>query len=219
MHTLLVTNLPQKGEFIAKGLEYEQLPTDVRVYPTENLAEKTLGYDAVFIYMKDLSNFEPIVDACFKYKNLPIIILAPEFDSMIVDFFRRDKRISNLFVRPFPFRLIATEMRFQIFLFKEKMNNSTIKIRDLELNRESRELKFKNEQIYLRCKEFALLEFMMLNTGKVLSRGTILENVWDRNANIMTNTVDVHINKLRKKIHKDNEHFIRTVPCSGYIFS
>ena len=59
---------------------------------------------------------------------------------------------------------------------------------------------------------------MMLNEGKVLSRETILENVWDRNANIFTNTVDVHINKLRKKI-KTDEKFIRTIPCSGYLIA
>ncbi len=109
-------------------------------------------------------------------------------------------------------------MRSNIFHDRERIDNSVLKIRELELNRETHEINFQGQSIYLRNKEFALLELLMLNEGRVLSRETILENVWDYNANIFTNTVDVHINKLRKKINAQ-EKFIRTIPCSGYLIS
>ncbi len=219
MHALLITNIPEKGEFIAKGLTYEQLPTDVKPLSEIVPEELVLNYDGVFLFLKSPGDLGDLIQKCTKIKNIPVILLTQEYDVRLVDLFHRNKKVCNLFIRPFPFRLIASEMRFQIFLRKEKVNNTILRIRNLELNREAREIKLYNETIYLRSKEFALLEFLMLNQGKVLSRGTILENVWDRNTNILTNTVDVHINKLRKKLHKGTEQFIRTIPCSGYVFS
>jgi len=73
-------------------------------------------------------------------------------------------------------------------------------------------------EISLRNKEFFLLHYFLINIGKVISRTEILEEVWDRNICCATNTVDVHISKLRKKLRKITKRcFIRTVPCIGYI--
>jgi len=58
----------------------------------------------------------------------------------------------------------------------------------------------------------------MINTDHVLTRQKILENVWDRNANLFTNTVDVHINNLRRKLDYDKQNqLIETIYCLGYI--
>lgn len=83
----------------------------------------------------------------------------------------------------------------------------------------ARKLFVSGKYIYLRNKEFSLLEYFIKNIGKVLSRTRILEDVWDRNILCPTNTVDVHVSSLRKKIKscKDAD-FIRTVPCVGYVF-
>jgi two-component system copper resistance phosphate regulon response regulator CusR len=109
-------------------------------------------------------------------------------------------------------------MKFEIFLSKEKIDNSRYVLRDLELDVSRHRVSVCNSEVHLRNKEFALLHFMMLNKGRVLSRTDILENVWDRNANMMTNTVDVHISTLRKKIEKvSKRRFIHTIPCLGYI--
>ncbi|MDP2642597.1 MAG: winged helix-turn-helix domain-containing protein [Candidatus Peregrinibacteria bacterium] len=83
----------------------------------------------------------------------------------------------------------------------------------------SRKLFVSGQYIYLRNKEFSLLEYFIKNIGKVLSRTRILEEVWDRNILCPTNTVDVHVSSLRKKIKScENVDFIRTVPCVGYVF-
>ncbi|KKU80067.1 MAG: Two component response regulator [Candidatus Peregrinibacteria bacterium GW2011_GWA2_47_7] len=90
---------------------------------------------------------------------------------------------------------------------------------DMWLDLERREVKRNKTSIHLRHKEFALLEFFMLNRGKVLTRTSILEHVWDRNAHFSSNTVDVHINRLRRKIDNPfKEKLIHTIHCIGYTF-
>jgi hypothetical protein len=76
-----------------------------------------------------------------------------------------------------------------------------------------------SKQVFLKNKEFELLLYLSKNRGKLLSRTNLLEYVWDMNSSISTNTVDVHISKLRK-ILKANFgicSLIKTIPCSGYI--
>jgi len=90
--------------------------------------------------------------------------------------------------------------------------------RNFTLDMVSRKLFVSGKYIYLRNKEFCLLEYFIRNMGKVLTRTIILEDVWDRNILCPTNTVDVHISSLRRKIKLfENSDFIRTVPCVGYI--
>jgi DNA-binding response OmpR family regulator len=72
-------------------------------------------------------------------------------------------------------------------------------------------------QIPLSRKEFALLEYLMRNCGMALTRDTILQHVWDVNADPFTNTVDVHVRFLRKKIDDGRrKKLIQTVRCYGY---
>lgn len=95
----------------------------------------------------------------------------------------------------------------------------TLDYKSFSLDMTSRKLFISGKYIYLRNKEFSLLEYFIKNMGKVLSRTIILEDVWDRNILCPTNTVDVHVSSLRKKIKLcETANFIRTVPCVGYVF-
>ena len=150
---------------------------------------------------------------------VPIIVLAQSFDPRLFDYVQQQK-IHQFFTRPFPFRNIAMEIRNLVYQLREQMHNRILRVRDLEIDRSTYGVKWKNVSIHLRHKEFILLEYLMLNAGKLLSREEILESVWDRNANVFTNTIDVHINKLRKKIdYFVEDKFIHTVHSLGYIFS
>lgn len=89
----------------------------------------------------------------------------------------------------------------------------------LRLNVKARKLFVKDKVIYLRNKEYTLLEFFMRNCGRVVTRTTILEEVWDRNITCPTNTIDVHVSTLRRKLKKYlNGDPIKTVHCIGYFF-
>lgn len=97
--------------------------------------------------------------------------------------------------------------------------NLLTKAFDVRLDARAHFVKRQNQPIPLRNKEFALLEFFIMNQGRVLTRDDILECVWDRNGHFTSNTVDVHINRLRQKIDRPfKEKLIHTVHCVGYVF-
>jgi DNA-binding response OmpR family regulator len=88
---------------------------------------------------------------------------------------------------------------------------------DLELDRVRRVVRRNGNSIELTPKEFALLEYLMLNAGQEVSRSSIIQHVWKLSSDTMTNVVDVYINYLRKKIDADpSERLIHTVRGAGY---
>jgi DNA-binding response OmpR family regulator len=88
---------------------------------------------------------------------------------------------------------------------------------DLELDRVRRVVRRNGNSIELTPKEFALLEYLMLNAGHEVSRSSIIQHVWKLSSDTMTNVVDVYINYLRKKIDADStERLIHTVRGAGY---
>jgi DNA-binding response OmpR family regulator len=90
---------------------------------------------------------------------------------------------------------------------------------DLEMNLRTGIVLRNNKEINLTRKEFRLLEYMMTNQGRVLSRAEIAEKVWETSFDTGTNFIDVYINYLRKKIDKDQEiKLIQTRPGIGFIF-
>ena len=92
-----------------------------------------------------------------------------------------------------------------------------LQIDDLLLNPTTREVTRGGQRIELTSKEYALLEYMMRNTGRVLTRPMIAEHVWDLDFDTFTNVIDVYISYLRSKIDRDREReLIHTVRGSGY---
>lgn len=93
----------------------------------------------------------------------------------------------------------------------------TIIIDDLQIDTALRIVKRGGKEIALSTKEYALLEYLALNEGMAVSRVDLLSHVWDENANIFSNTVDVHIRYLRNKIDKGRViKLIRTIKGKGY---
>ena len=223
MHTLILAENIKKASFIKKGLQYENLSSDLLTYyELEHLKTAIYKIDGLFLLLHDGLGHRLIIEIiimCRDFKPLlPVILLGhgnldPSLALML------ENHTHVYYSYPFPFRNMSFEMRYAIFKMKEDMSNSRLVFRELELDVGSHQVRYKNKTIYLRHKEFSLLHFLMLNKGKVLSRNTILENVWDRNANIFTNTVDVHVSQLRKKLeHHSDQKYIHTIPCTGYIF-
>lgn len=93
---------------------------------------------------------------------------------------------------------------------------SNLKIGKLEMNLKSRKVFISQIPVDLRRKEFDLLEYLLLNVGKVLSKEEILEHVWQNGIYVFSNTVEVHIRSLRTKMEKYGIHPIKTVRGFGY---
>lgn len=91
-----------------------------------------------------------------------------------------------------------------------------IQIGDFTLDPETYSLSHSTHNVRLRKKEFELLQFLFVNRNKIINRNTILENVWGKNCNPFTNTVDVHIASLRRKISNKGSLQLKTIHGVGY---
>lgn len=124
----------------------------------------------------------------------------------------------TIYQMPVNYRELADEIRKERYS-KSIVNNETLKYKSIELCTEKWEVLIEGVKIKLRNKEFVLLKFLLQNTNKVLTRVNLIESLWDINANAFTNTVDVHIGKLRKIFNKfdSTRGILQTINCVGYI--
>lgn len=98
-----------------------------------------------------------------------------------------------------------------------KMENTVFEIDGLTIDIDNHKVTRDGNEAHLALKEFLLLEYLVRNRGKVLSRTELLEHVWDVNADPFTNTVETHIMNLRKKLGcRERKELIKTVPGVGY---
>lgn len=122
-----------------------------------------------------------------------------------------------------PFKLVELDARIKALLRRSKVNidnadSGVLKISDLKLDTNTKEATRSGSTIYLTAKEYLLLEHFMKNPNRVLSRQSLLENVWDLNYDTNTNIVDVYVNYIRNKIQPEGtDKLIHTAIGLGYI--
>ena len=128
-----------------------------------------------------------------------------------------DAGADDYLVKPFSFQELEARIKALLRRGKDEMA-STLVCGDLVLDCNTRRAKRGETEIELTVKEYRLLEYLMNNQGTVLSRMSLLKNVWDKNVDTNTNVVDVYVNYLRSKIDKDfDTKLIHTVVGMGYI--
>ena len=154
-----------------------------------------------------------------KDQHIPIIMLT----SMITlpdKIEGYDSGADDYMVKPFEFKELLLKIRA---LLKRTMNQSLpvgnfLKASDLEMNLDSKEVRRDDKIINLTTKEFQLLEYLLRNKNKVVSRVDIAISVWDVDFETNTNVIDVYISYLRNKVDKDFKHkLIQTHVGMGYI--
>lgn len=150
--------------------------------------------------------------------NTPILMLTA-LDSTENIVSGLDNGADDYMTKPFKFPELEARIRNLA-----RRNNSTVKasdllqVADLAMNTAAKSVTRNGQEISFTATEYRLLEFMLRNRGRVLSRIELLENVWSINFNMGTNVVDVYVNYLRKKIDKNNPvKLIHTVTGMGYI--
>ncbi|MEQ8425962.1 MAG: response regulator transcription factor, partial [Cyclobacteriaceae bacterium] len=116
-----------------------------------------------------------------------------------------------------PFKLRELQARVLALGRRKTASAQLLKVQDLEMNTETKEVFRNGIVIALTAREYRLLEFLIRNKNRVVSRMEILENVWDVNHDLGTNIVEVYVNYLRKKIdHEFKTPLIKTVIGMGY---
>lgn len=153
--------------------------------------------------------------------DLPIILLTAlgTTDDKVGGF---DAGANDYLVKPFDFRELYVRIRELLKRVPPggaRHKKTILRAADLEMNLETRIVRRNSKDINLTPKEFRLLEYMMNNQGRVLSRAEIAQQVWETAFDTGTNFIDVYINYLRKKIDKGHAvKLIQTRPGIGFIF-
>lgn len=151
--------------------------------------------------------------------NIPVIMLTAlsSLDDKIEGY---DAGADDYVIKPFEFRELLMKIRV---LLKRTLNQhlpvgTLLKAADLEMNLDSKEVRRNNEIINLTAKEFQLLEYLLRNKNRVVSRADIAINVWDIDFDTNTNVIDVYINYIRNKVDKRfDRKLIQTQVGMGYV--
>lgn len=218
MRVLIIEDEKDIMNFIKSGLKSECFVVDAAEDGEKgSYLARTNDYDIIVLdnMLPKKNGSEVCQEIRSAGKIVPIIML-----SVIAD---TDKKIELLnrgaddyMTKPFSFQELLARIR-ALLRRPENLKGEILKIDNLELDTRKKTIKRDGKEIYLTRKEFILLEYLMRNKGIVLSRGMIMEHVWDMNADPFSNTIESHILSLRKKIkHKGHPDLIRTVSGRGY---
>ena len=218
MRILLIEDESKVADFVKRGLVADRYAVDVAADGKQGLEFATsFQYDLIIL---DL--MLPGLDGNTVLKRIragdtkvPVLILTAR-DAVQDKVSNFDAGADDYLTKPFAFAEL--QVRVKALLRRGPVNRaSTVRLRDLELDRLSQQVKRGGKRIDLTGKEYSLLEYLMSNAGRVLSRNMIIEHVWDVSFDGLTNVVDVYIRHLRKKV--DDTHdckLIHTVRGVGY---
>jgi DNA-binding response OmpR family regulator len=221
MKVLIVEDEPKLAGFVKKGLEEQAWEVDV-AYDGQigvSLALSTL-YDVIVldVNLPKMNGFELAALLRREDVRTPILMLTAlgTLNDKLAGF---DAGADDYLVKPFEFQELIVRLRaLQKRNVERGQTTNVLKVADLELDLNERVARRSGHRIDLTAKEFGLLEYFMRNRGRVVSRVDIAEKVWDIHFDTGTNTIDVYVNFLRKKIDRDfSQKLIHTVVGMGYI--
>ncbi|NWF91026.1 MAG: response regulator transcription factor [Ignavibacteriaceae bacterium] len=219
MRLLLVEDEKKVASFIKKGLEEEYYSVDVAYDGKEGLRlALTTEYDImIFDLMLPFKDGISILKT-IRAENIstPVLILTAKADipDKVIGL---DSGADDYLVKPFSFdELLARLRTLQRRRSVEK--NLILKADDLYLDTQSHKAVRANVEIELSQKEYSILEYLLQNKNRVVSRTKLTEHVYDYNFDTNTNIIDVYINKLRNKIDKNyKKQILHSVRGVGYI--
>jgi DNA-binding response OmpR family regulator len=221
MKVLLVEDTPDLVSIILRGLSEEGM--EVSVAGDGNTAlDMAIKYDfdviILDIMLPGINGIQVCKEIRKKNESISIIMLTAlgSTENIVTGL---ESGADDYLVKPF--KLIELSARIRTLVRRSKTTaipQDKILLADLEVNMSSKTVSRGGRSIPLTATEYRLLEYLMKNQNRVLSRIQILENVWDIDFNMGTNVVDVYINYVRKKIETpDAAKLIHTVFGMGYI--
>ena len=223
MKILIIEDEPRVASFIKEGLEEKQYEAVV-AYDGITGEEAAMKDDIDLVILDLIIPYKSGMEVCRAVKaarpDLPVLMLTAL--STTVDKVKGfDAGADDYLVKPFDFPELLARIKSLLKRSRAATQQpQSLRVADLELDLRRKVAIRSGKVIELTAKEFALLEYFMRNSGRVLSRADISEKVWDITYDTGTNIVEVYVNILRKKIDRDFEpKLIHTRIGLGYIFT
>ena len=209
------------AKFVSQGLEAEHYSVDVFSdgEQARTAADET-DYDVVILDLNlpKLDGVNVLRYLRLKKPSLPVLVLTQR--TRVEDRVQcLDTGADDYLAKPFSFSELSARIR-ALVRRSHLPSESVLAVEDLKLDRVERRVERAGRRVELTTKEFILLEYLMRNAGRRVTRAMIIEHVWNLTFDTTTNVVDVYINYLRRKI--DDGHpkkLIRTVRGVGYEIS
>ena len=219
MRILIVEDESAISGFLKEGLEEEGFAVDLAENGRKGL-ELALDfvneYDVMLLdwMVPGVSGIEICRSVRKVNQQVPIIFLTAK-NTVDDTVFGLETGANDYLKKPFAFEELLARIR--VLMRKNTGEQSVFTIGDIQLNIDVHEVTKAGKQIILTQKEFALLELLLRNKGKVCRRSRIMEKIWDVHFDKDTAVIDLFINGLRKKLdYKNSESFIQTIRGVGY---
>jgi DNA-binding response OmpR family regulator len=221
MRILIAEDDEALARFVRQGLESEHYCVDV--FPDGEQAQAAASnseYDVVILDLNlpKLDGVTVLRQLRLKRPSLPVLVLTQR--TRVEDRVQcLDTGADDYLAKPFSFSELSARIR-ALVRRSHLPSESVLTVADLKLDRVGRRVERAGQRIELTTKEFSLLEYLMRNAGRKVTRSMILEHVWNLTFDTTTNVIDVYVNYLRRKI--DDGHsvkLIQTVRGVGYELS
>lgn len=220
MRILVIEDDDKIASFVVNGLRQAAMVVDHASNGPDGLdllTDRTYDAAIIDIMLPGLDGVTLIQNARNRKVTTPVIVLSAKRSV--------DDRISGLqsgaddyLVKPFAFSELLARVQALVRRASSKPETVRLSLGDLSLDLLTREVKRADDLIELQPREYSLLEYMMRNASRVISKTMILEHVWDYDFDPQTNVVDVLVCRLRNKIDKDfDEKLIHTIRGVGYV--
>ena len=219
MRILVVEDEKKVASFIKKGLEEELYNVDIALNGKEGL-ELALDdeYDLIIsdIMMPLMNGFQLVKELRNNKIETPILLLTVK-DSIKDKVEGLDCGADDYLTKPFAFEELVARAR-ALLRRKENQKSNILSLLDLEMDLVLHKVMRAKNEISLTPKEYSILEYLLRNKNKIVSRTKLIEHVYDIHFDSGTNVIDVYINKLRAKIDEGfDKQLIHTVRGVGYI--
>jgi DNA-binding response OmpR family regulator len=221
MRILVVEDDAALAAYIRRGLMSEHYEADVALDGEQGLEmASTEDYDLLILDLNlpKLDGIALLRQLRPDKPHLPVLVLTarPRVEDRV---FALDSGADDCVTKPFSY--VELSARVRALLRRERHTvESVLQVGDLRLDRMEHRVQRAGRKIELTAKEYALLEYLMRNAGRRITRSMIIEHVWNLNFDTNTNVVDVYINYLRKKLDKDSPSpLIHTIRGVGYELS
>ncbi|GGC06047.1 MULTISPECIES: response regulator transcription factor [Dyadobacter] len=220
MNVLVVEDDLELTQFIQKGLQSEGATVAIAfdgVIGRSMVNENKFDVVVLDVNLPGLNGYDLCRFIKQNWPAVPVIMLTAlgSLDNKVMGF---EAGADDYLAKPFAFK----ELLFRLKALARRHPSRAprpkrLQLLDLEVETDSHRVWRAGERVELTAREYALLEYFMLNQGKVINRVDLLENVWDVHFNTNTNVVDVYVNYLRRKIDKSEPRLLHTVFGVGYL--